>query len=94
MHTDLSGKNVLLSNHFYYFGNNARRLPRNLAAIAQNQQGHRVKLNAPFVPIFLRWLESLELKPNKLYGRPGSHTVINCGHLRAKDAKKVVCASC
>lgn len=54
--TDLSGGFALLSNDFYYFGANAIALPGDLAPVAQNQQGHRVKLNEPYVERFITWI--------------------------------------
>jgi hypothetical protein len=39
--TDLPGQKVLLSRHFYYFGNHARLLPEYLRPICHQTQGHR-----------------------------------------------------
>ena len=68
--TDLSGVNALLSDHFFYFGDAPHQLPANLLKIVHHTQGHRVWLNQPFVPDFIKWLDSLHLKPNHLYGKP------------------------
>lgn len=68
--TDLSGKNVLISNHFFYFGDKPRRLPFHLQPIAQQIRGHRVHKNDAYVEPFIKWLRSLNLKPNCLYGKP------------------------
>jgi len=74
---DLGGKNVLLSNHFFYLGNKPRRLPAHLAPIVQLTQGHKSRANAPYVKAFVAWVESLKLRPNKLYGEPiGKRTMI------------------
>jgi len=68
--TDLSGKNVLLSKKFYYFGNVPQPLPQDLQEIVKQGQGHRVRLNQPYVGTFLKWIGSLGLEPNRLYGEP------------------------
>lgn len=68
--TDLSGNNVLLSRHFFYFGDVPRPLPQSLQEIVKQGQGHRVKLNEPHVGSFLRWMVSLSLESNRLYGEP------------------------
>ena len=58
--TDLGGEYVLLSDHFFYFGDQPVALPEELRAIAQQQQGHRSRLNVPYVHAFVRWIESLK----------------------------------
>jgi hypothetical protein len=68
--TDLSGNNALLSDYFFYFGDAPQQLPQNLIGIVHSTQGHRVHLNQPFVANFIEWLDSLDLKPNQLYGKP------------------------
>nr|HEX4313341.1 hypothetical protein [Kofleriaceae bacterium] len=68
--TDLGGKNALLSDHFYYFGDAALDLPAHLLAIAQNRQGHRVKLNEPHVGTFIEWMEGLGHAPCSILGAP------------------------
>lgn len=83
--TDLSGKNALLSDHFYYFGDEAIELPEELVAIAQNRQGHRVRLNAEYVAPFVEWIEGLGHPPCSILGSP---------LMSAKDAQcKSWCAS-
>lgn len=68
--TDLGGKFALLSDDFYYFGDAAVELPKNLRAIAQNQQGHRRKLNRPYVKRFESWIRSLGQDPGTVLGKP------------------------
>ncbi len=68
--TDLGGEFALLSEHFYYFGDQARRLPEHLQGLVLRRQGHRSRKNAPYVEPFLEWLTELELQPNGLYGDP------------------------
>ena len=67
---DLGGKSVLLSKHFYYFGDSPIELPTNLLPIIHRTQGHKVKLNQPYIVLFEKWVDSLGLKLNKLYGQP------------------------
>jgi hypothetical protein len=68
--TDLSGKNALISRHFYYFGNKARPLPTYLRGICHQTEGHRSDSNAEFLQPFVQWLDSLSLSPGQLYGWP------------------------
>jgi len=76
-HTDLGGKNALISRHFYYFGSKARSLPKHLLGICHQTQGHRSDSNAVFVQPFIDWIESLKLIDGQLYGWPDF--IINWG---------------
>lgn len=67
---DLSGSYALLSDHFFYFGDQPQRLPKNLHRIAREAQGHQSRANDGLLEPFLEWLYGLELKPNRLYGAP------------------------
>ena len=67
---DLRGKYALLSDYFFYFGDNPVQLPSELLEIAQQQQGYRSRLNDKYVEQFILWLHRLGLKPNELYGNP------------------------
>ncbi len=68
--TDLRGQNVLISRHYFYFGQNAIQLPADLLPIIHQTQSHKVNANAPFVQPFIVWVHSLGLEPNHLYGWP------------------------
>jgi hypothetical protein len=68
--TDLSGKNVLLSSDFYYFGNRARKLPDYLRQICHQTQGHRSNSNAPYFDQFVSWIRSLVPVTGQIYGWP------------------------
>lgn len=68
--TDLSGRNVLVSRHYFYFGANAIPLPAHLRPLVHQTQSHKVTANEPFVHPFLEWIASLALEPNHLYGWP------------------------
>jgi hypothetical protein len=67
---DLSGKNALLSEHFYYFGNQPVDLPASLKPIIHSTQGHKSTLNNPYVEAFERWIKEAEYRKNHLYGEP------------------------
>ena len=64
---DLKGKNALVSNHFFYFGNNAIDLPSKLSPIIHQGPGHRCPANNPYVDDFVKWVEKNE---TGLHGRP------------------------
>jgi hypothetical protein len=68
--TYLSGKNVLLSRDFYYFGSRAKRLPDYLLPICHQTQGHRSNSNAAYLRQFVDWVRSFASVPGQLYGWP------------------------
>jgi Nucleotide modification associated domain 2 len=68
--TDLSGKNVLVSRDFYYFGSRAISLPDELLNIRHQTQGHKSKANAPYFEGFVTWLRGLHLTRGQIYGWP------------------------
>jgi len=94
--TDLRGKNALISDHFYYFGNAAIKIPAYLSPIIHQRQGHKVRLNKAYVEQFLRWLKGLNLRPNHLYGGPSTHVGISvnpssCGPRRKNAHNDLRC---
>ncbi len=68
--TDLSGHNVLVSNHFFYFGSRAPQLPSHLKEICHPTQGHRSDANDPFFRGFVKWIEAGSREAGQLYGWP------------------------
>jgi hypothetical protein len=66
---DLRGKNALLSNHFYYFGSNAEKLPARFLILARQGQGHQSNKNEEIKDEFIKWFEK-KFERNKLYGEP------------------------
>ena len=60
--TDLSGRFVLLSDHFFYFGDQPVDLPEALLGIVKQGRGHRSDKNAEYVDDFVDWIESLKSK--------------------------------
>jgi hypothetical protein len=89
--TDLGGKTVLLSTHFYYFGRRAIPLPEELLALVKNGRAHKSTSITPLLPAFLNWLESArKFKLNHVYGNPSMWgEVHNCScRVRASCAKQ------
>lgn len=66
---DLSGKFVLISMKFYYFGQNPVDLPKSLSPIVPNQ-GHRSVSNSPYALPFIKFIQS-----NRKKGRIGNPTI-------------------
>lgn len=69
--TDLGGKNALISDHFYYFGNQPKPLPKDLLPIVNQTQGHKSNLNKPYFEEFVKWIEDYNFCLNKISGEPG-----------------------
>ncbi len=67
---DLSGGWVLLSNHFFYFGDKPVALPEALLGIVKQGRGHRSSSNMPYADAFVRWIHSLGYPPATLVGEP------------------------
>lgn len=70
MAKDLSGRNVLLSDHFFYFGENAVPLRPDLHPILRRGQGFKSNANAGLLEPFEEWVEGLGLRANELHGDP------------------------
>lgn len=68
--TDLGGENVLISEDFYYFGRQAKKLPEHLKSVCHQTQGHRSNSNEPYFDQFVSWIRSLTPSPGQLYGWP------------------------
>ncbi len=68
--TDLSGRNVLLSDYFYYFGNKPVELPDDLRALIHGTQGHKSGANDRYAPRFVQWIEGQGFRKNVLLGQP------------------------
>jgi hypothetical protein len=102
---DTRGKNSLLSENFYYFGDSPIELPEDLLSIVKDGQGHRSVSNDKYIPLFLEWVNNLNLIPNKLYGKPqisinfkSIKEMLNCSRNRCdsgredeKENKKGIC---
>ncbi|MBN3876444.1 MULTISPECIES: hypothetical protein [unclassified Nostoc] len=68
--TDLGGINVLMSRHFYYFGDKPVHLPEPLTSIVHKNQGHKSTANQPHVIPFVTWIDNLGYTPNQVHGEP------------------------
>lgn len=68
--TDLSGKNVLLSENFYYFGDKPVALPEELFALVHPTQGHKSRANDAHVDEFFNWIRLGGWKKNAVLGEP------------------------
>lgn len=64
---DLSGKNVLISSDYYYFGRSAKELPKDLSPI-RIVRGHKSTANDPYLDAFVTWIRTLD----KTLGEPCS----------------------
>ena len=67
---DLGGQYALLSDHFYYFGNQPVGLPDHLKPIIHSTQGHKSNANQPYAKAFVSWIERLGYEPNEPHGEP------------------------
>lgn len=68
--TDLGGKNVLLSRHYYYFGDQPIPLPTRLLPIVHQTQGHKSRANDEYVNPFVAWIEGKGFRKNAVLGEP------------------------
>lgn len=75
--TDLGGQYVLLSDHFYYFGDHPTELPDDLLPIVRQGQGYKSVSNELHVGRFVEWIDGLGVKPNSLMGKPQVDPFVN-----------------
>ena len=59
--TDVSGKYSLLSDHFYYFGENPIVLPNDLQIFVKGNQGHLVFNDIEIINRFEQWIKKYPL---------------------------------
>jgi hypothetical protein len=66
---DLNGKNVLISRSesFYYFGENAPKIPKNLQYLIKKGPGHKCRFNDDIIKEFIEWIKKEE--PG-IHGKP------------------------
>lgn len=94
IYTDLNGKNALISNYFYYFGDKPISIPNEYKSIIKQGQGHKSNANDFIKTPFILWLESQNFILNHLYG--SSQVQINfntldeevCATIRCKSSQK------
>lgn len=65
---DLRGINALISDDFYYFGENAIVIPETLKKLIKKSQGHLKIENEILFIEFEKWIRTFDR--NKLYGNP------------------------
>jgi hypothetical protein len=68
--TDLHGKYVLLSDHFFYFGDQPVTLPEELLEIVKKGPGHKSYFAQQDIDAFIHWIYSLGYPPATLIGKP------------------------
>jgi hypothetical protein len=62
---DLSGENVLIGRHFFYFGRDAIPLPNHLRPIIHQGQGHKSDANDAYAEDFVAWIQDFGLAPGQ-----------------------------
>jgi hypothetical protein len=65
---DLGGSRALLSDHFYYFGLEARPLPPELRELIKKNQGHKKIEKPDLIEKFETWISTFD--KNKMYADP------------------------
>lgn len=55
---DINGENALISEDFYYFGDNAPVLPENLIDVRHSTQGEKIVRPGELADSFLDWLQT------------------------------------
>lgn len=73
---DFRGMYCLLSDHFYYFGENPIELPQELLPIVIQGQGHKSKSNEPYLHEFLDWILKQTNAKNKVLSEPQARFVV------------------
>ncbi|WP_114748934.1 Nmad2 family putative nucleotide modification protein [Pleomorphovibrio marinus] len=68
--TDLNGEFMLLSDHFYYFGERPEPLPDHLLPIVRQGQGHKSTANQRYFHDFIDWILTQGKAKNKVYSEP------------------------
>lgn len=68
--TDLAGEYVLLSDHFFYFGDQPVTLPEELLGIVKKGPGHKANFNPQYIDRFIHWIHSLGYQPATVIGKP------------------------
>jgi hypothetical protein len=68
--TDLKGGWVLLSNHYFYFGDSPVDLPEELLEIVKKGPGHKANFDPYDVDAFIHWIHSFGYPPATLIGKP------------------------
>jgi hypothetical protein len=67
LEVDTSGNNVLISECFYYFGDNAQIIPDNLKELCHSTQGQKIVKDQTLVVGFSNWISSFR---RGVHGKP------------------------
>jgi hypothetical protein len=78
--TDLKGGWVLLSNHYFYFGDSPVDLPEELLEIVKKGPGHKSNFDTYYVDAFIHWIHSFGYPPATLIGKPQMEVAIESSH--------------
>jgi len=89
MNHDLNGKNVLLSNQYYYFGSNAKELPTELWGIVKKGPGHKSASNTPYIDPFINWIKNVVEKEHGI-GIHGDPFLMPQGEKKFKENQKTL----
>ena len=54
---DLESINVLISDHFYYFGKSSIEIPNEFKSVINPGIGHKSKFQEEFIEKFVKWVE-------------------------------------
>ena len=68
--TDMAGEYVLLSTHFFYFGDHPVALPETLLSIVKQGPGHKSNFSSEVVEAFIAWIDGLGYPLGTLLGKP------------------------
>lgn len=85
MQHDLNGQNVLISEHFFYFGQQAIQIPQRFSELVCRGRGHRCRFEEVIVNEFLRWLH--EKREPGLRGLPGNFQPTTLGSYEESGCK-------
>lgn len=86
---DLRGLNVLLSNHFYYFGEETRPLPVELKELIKRNRGHKKIERQDLVTQFEEWIQKFEI--NRLYALPQMRQIFQKPKTNKTCTEQFVC---
>lgn len=86
---DLRGLNVLLSNHFYYFGEEARPVPTYLKELIKRNRGHKKIEREDLVARFEEWIQKFEI--NRLYALPQMRQIFQLSKNNKTCAEQSIC---
>ncbi len=75
LNADISGKNAIISESFFYFGDNAPQIPESLIEVCHSTQGQKIVRPLKLAIDFLNWLKNYSRKG--IQGKPISWMIYN-----------------